>query len=362
MMKQSIEHMTAAFDYIPNLVLVLDQRQNIIEVNQTYLTTFKTQKEKVIDKHFTHIFESFSFNNGMELFIKSNDLEITLFHDFLIERELKHFKFILKKIPQTQSEIIIFGEDQTKLKERNNEIENYKKRNSQVSKLALMGEMISGLSLEIETPTTMVSNYISKVKKLLNETNINREEIAQKIDKIEVNTRKILKIVKNIEDFSKDHSNSNMESALVTDLINHSLELCHERLKQSEIHLIVDEIDPNLKIDCKVNLISQIILNLVGNSRDALSGLDEKWIKVSAIDGGDFVRFKFTDSGNGIPANLRDKIFNPSFSTKENSSGSGIGLYTSKEIVEEHFGKIFVDSESQNTSFVFDIPKDLGFN
>jgi signal transduction histidine kinase len=99
------------------------------------------------------------------------------------------------------------------------------------------------------------------------------------------------------------------------------------------------------------------LLNLIGNSFDAVQELPEKWIKVNICDLGKEVEISVTDSGLGIPEAIREKITQPFFTTKEIGKGTGLGLSISRGIVESHNGRLFVDATCANTRIVVVLPK-----
>ncbi len=103
--------------------------------------------------------------------------------------------------------------------------------------------------------------------------------------------------------------------------------------------------------------IGQVILNLLNNAHDALEHLPEKWIHLSVREEGDYYFLRITDSGNGIPLDLRQKIMMPFFTTKEIGKGTGLGLSVSKSIVILHHGQLYIDTQSPYTCFVMGLPK-----
>jgi two-component system, cell cycle sensor histidine kinase and response regulator CckA len=124
-----------------------------------------------------------------------------------------------------------------------------------------------------------------------------------------------------------------------------------------------------VKVD--VSQFEQVIVNLAVNARDAMPDggkLSVKTVNVSARDSGqlaykgmpaaDYVRIDIADTGTGIPADIRDKIFEPFFSTKEVGKGTGLGLSTVYGIVKQTGGFIYVDSEEgEGTSFHIFLPR-----
>ncbi len=96
---------------------------------------------------------------------------------------------------------------------------------------------------------------------------------------------------------------------------------------------------------------AQVVINILNNAKDAilLSEVVEKVIKIDVADEGSSIRIDIYDNAGGIPEDILPRIFNPHFTTKEETGGTGIGLTMSKNIIEEHFkGSLY----AKNTQFV----------
>ncbi len=98
-------------------------------------------------------------------------------------------------------------------------------------------------------------------------------------------------------------------------------------------------------------------MNLLNNSYDAVIAKAERWIQISADQQGEGVRIFVVDSGVGIPVEIRDRIMQPFFTTKEVGRGTGLGLSISSGILEAHGGRLELDSSSPNTKFVMVLPR-----
>ena len=102
--------------------------------------------------------------------------------------------------------------------------------------------------------------------------------------------------------------------------------------------------------------LAQVFLNLIRNSVDAIQSLEDRWLFISAETQYDKILIRFTDSGEGIPEELHDKIFESLFSTKLERGGTGLGLGIVKKIIGAHGGTIEVNQSAQNTQFVITLP------
>jgi signal transduction histidine kinase len=100
--------------------------------------------------------------------------------------------------------------------------------------------------------------------------------------------------------------------------------------------------------------ISQVVLNLINNSKDALEEVEKKEILVQFLVNESGVEIECCDTGSGVDQSIKEKIFNPYFTTKEKTQGTGIGLYMSKEIIYKIFdGQINISSRSLSRSTLY---------
>ena len=92
------------------------------------------------------------------------------------------------------------------------------------------------------------------------------------------------------------------------------------------------------------------------NAYEALEKVNKKIIEIKIKSEAKYVKISILDSGPGIPTEIQDKIMEPFFTTKEVGAGSGLGLSTSKGIIEEVNGKFYLDKNNKNTCFVIELP------
>ena len=156
---------------------------------------------------------------------------------------------------------------------------------------------------------------------------------------------RIDRIIRTLLDYSRPKSVSlrpldvNEAASKTADLVN-----SQGVLKNVGLRLDLAPAVPSIEAD--PNQLSQVIINLILNARDALGGEGE--ITISTSDGGGEVRIVVSDTGPGIVPEIRDKIFDPFFTTKDPGHGTGLGLSVSARIVETFGGRIEVISEPGN--------------
>ena len=142
---------------------------------------------------------------------------------------------------------------------------------------------------------------------------------------------------------------------LVEDVIDSFLPLINDR----KIEIISDDSDDELYILADYNRLSQVFINLIKNSIEALEGIDDAKITVSIIENKSNIIIKVKDNGSGIsPENIR-RMNEPFFTTKRN--GTGLGVYLSTEIIKAHGGSIRYESSENGTTAIVTLPNKKGY-
>jgi signal transduction histidine kinase len=221
------------------------------------------------------------------------------------------------------------------------------------SKMASLGEMAGGVAHELNNPLTILTLYLKKLK-----MNIDPESTSQQlVEKCVQTTERMNRIIKGMLIFSREDQSSQFNQVIAGKMVEETLDLCAEKMKIHQIDLSVDMPERTINFIGNGTQLSQVLLNLLNNSYDAIINLEKKWIKIVVKDLGDKVEFSVTDSGRRLDEEVANKMFNPFFTTKDTGVGTGLGLSISKGILEKHKGKFYLDVESPNTRIVFAVPK-----
>lgn len=229
------------------------------------------------------------------------------------------------------------------------------------AKMASLGEMAAGVAHEINTPLMAILWNTQLVERLMRD-GIDDGRQEQCLENVKEICHEISKIIKGLRSFARDGSSDPLTPTLVKDCLTDTVSLCREKFKNKGITLEVDEVPENLIIECRKVEVSQVILNLLNNSFDAVINQSDPWIKVSIEETEDSIGIGVTDSGEGIPKEIRSNVLKPFFTTKEPNKGTGLGLSISKGLVEAHAGTLTIDESCPNTRFVVSIPKKSKFS
>ncbi|MCO4755621.1 MAG: HAMP domain-containing histidine kinase, partial [Bacteriovoracaceae bacterium] len=229
----------------------------------------------------------------------------------------------------------------------------------QASKLAALGEMAGGIAHEINNPLNLImthSYFLSEIDKQGLSKDV-ANEITESTTKIESSVQRIATIVDGLRHFSRDGSQDSLKKESVDSILKETIEFAKEGFKTKNVSIIYECFGDSY-INCNRVQISQVLINLLNNAQFVASKSQEKQIHIGVNT--DIQKrilvIKVSNSGEQIPKELRDKIFQPFFTTKEAGQGTGIGLSISKNIVEAHDGKLYLDPHSSQTTFVIELP------
>jgi two-component system NtrC family sensor kinase len=261
----------------------------------------------------------------------------------------------------------------------------------QSEKMASLGELTAGIAHEIQNPLNFVNNFSEVNSELISElkeaaTKGNLDEVKSIANTLEENESKIVShgkradaIVKGMLQHSRK-SNGQKELTDINELCDEYLRLAYHGLRAKDKSFnakFETHLDPALpKINVVPQEIGRVVLNLINNAFYACTersriGVSEKLkansqkpiatyeptVTVSSKAIGNRIEIRVKDNGPGIPDSIKDKIFQPFFTTKPTGQGTGLGLSLSYDIVKAHGGEVNVATkENEGTEFIIQLP------
>ncbi len=255
--------------------------------------------------------------------------------------------------------ILSIVRDITERKQLEAEKEEMQRQLFQSSKLASIGELSAGVAHEIGNPLNSIINF----GQLLKDGGLARSEIErQVIDGIIDEGGRIAKIVRDLLAFARRDSQE-LAHVNVAETINNSMSLFGRQLDTDGISVEIDVEESIPPVLASGSLLRQVIVNMITNARHALraKATENKVFRITARSGeradGRIVRLEFFDNGVGIPSHNLDKVFDPFFTTRRDSGGTGLGLSLSFGIIRTYGGTITVESEEGSfTRFRVELP------
>lgn len=255
--------------------------------------------------------------------------------------------------------------DKTALQQVNDEVQ---AQLIQSAKLSAMGQMVAGITHEINTPLAYVKAVFALIKEQLANVRFappppdavgetaSLEEINMLLDDGLHGIEEIALLVKTMKNFSR-LDRGRVESFDVQDALDSTLLIAKSELKY--VADVVKDYGDLPLISASPSQIKQVFLNLINNAAQAMATPDRRGILTvrTRRHGSDRVRIEIKDNGQGIPSDVLPKIFDPFFTTKDIGEGSGMGLSICYRIVENHGGTISVDSAvGAGTTFTIELP------
>lgn len=287
-------------------------------------------------------------------FIHSNDIRTQ--YETVLKVDGEERTHLVTAVKALNDETIISTIDIHELKKIETEMNRQKMNLEHSAKMASLGEMSGGLAHEINNPLAVISGRAQQLLMLVKIDNAPKDIAIKSLENIIKTTERIDRIIKGLRSFSRDTGSEPYTTSNLKSIIEDTLTFCEAKFKNNGVYMSY-EIPENIQLECSHTQISQVLLNALNNSFDAILNNEAKWIKIKAALINDDIHLTITDSGPGISQKLRDKIMQPFFSTKEVGKGTGLGLSISREIVNSHKGQFYFNHNHENTQLVVILPK-----
>jgi C4-dicarboxylate-specific signal transduction histidine kinase len=258
-----------------------------------------------------------------------------------------------------------------RIQQLESEISFYKQQLELSSKLSALGEMAAGIGHEINNPLAIIASRAGAMIELSRSGHLSQLEVQQIHESalsVERTVFRISQIVKSLRSFARGLVSENFELVQFEVIVRDALEIAKPRTKKCQIETEFTVNGEPLPVLCSPSQMTQVIVNLLGNSCDAIESLDERWIKIN-LDYADakraiphqeaptqFLTLRLTDSGPTPEPSIQSKMMEPFFTTKAPGRGTGLGLSICKKIVDQHKGELFLNPEAFNTQLICRIP------
>jgi nitrogen-specific signal transduction histidine kinase len=350
------KRLTDLIDAMPAKVVWIDENLNYLLINSQMASEFD---KKVEDYKGQKVgFNNFELAKLLHLAVskmnKNYESEIiSLKSKINPNDENSHEHNIqIKKIKNVngKSEFIVVAIDISEEVKMRNEIEEQKIKNERQSRLSSLGEVASGVAHEIKNPLAIITGSSFLIEKALHAQEVKKDDILLNIDKINKTVSRIVSIINSMSKLSRDGSSDKFEWHPSESLISEALVICKEKFRLAEVRFEVTNLVENYEVFCVPHQISQVVLNLLMNSYDALEKQQDKYIQIKLLKTDDSFKIQVIDNGPGVAH--PNKLFNPFFTTKEPGKGTGLGLSICRKIMHSQKGQIQYLREKNQSIFV----------
>lgn len=303
-------------------------------------------------------------SNSFEFLYKKKDdssiwLEVVVTSILIDGQELLHivWRDINERKKMEERLNILTYKLEEKVEEEVRKNEEKTKQLIEQSRLAQMGEMISMIAHQWRQPLTAISATTNNLLiKMMIDKNIEKEEFQNEITLISKYSQHLSMTINDFRNFfrtDKEKTETTLEA-----IIESSLSIMKSSLKSYNIKILKDY-KCNKNFELFSTEVGQVIINLIKNAEDTLveKQIANPYIKIKTYKDNSFVVLEISDNAKGVPLNIINKIFDPYFSTKKDKDGTGLGLYMSKIIINEHCkGKLSVSNSKNGAVFKVEIP------
>jgi len=233
-------------------------------------------------------------------------------------------------------------------------LEKAQKKLVETTKLAALGRMTADVAHEIRNPLVSIGGFARRLNGALYPDAPEKRYARIIVEEVE----RLEKILRDLLLFSKSPVRE-FRVIEIPPLVEKSLEIFLDDLEKKEIRTVREYSDSLPVVSGDEQQLEQVFVNVIGNAVQAMSrgGVLTLRIRPASRDGRTMLSVGIQDTGPGIPDEIRERIFDPFFTTKEIGEGTGLGLSVSRRIVEEHQGKIEVESgEGEGSLFIIFLP------
>lgn len=223
------------------------------------------------------------------------------------------------------------------------------------AKMAALGQMAGGIAHEILNPLSAISGRVFLIEKHLRDReSSSRERLQADLESVQKSVTRIAEIVGSLKAFARGDGGGELVEINIAHALNEVLPIIRDRLKQRDIQLSI-EVDPRLVSLARPVPLFQILVNLLNNSIDAVTGLENPRIRIEVKSLAKKIWIRVHDSGPGIPAAIRERIMEPFFTTKQPGQGTGLGLSLSRGLAESMLGHLRLDPHPSQTCFELEL-------
>jgi len=335
-----------------NVGVVAINRDGIITTwNQAMTQLYGLASQQVTGRRFEDIFPSDIYTSILGA-LDNHSLvarNITRIYKLFLKNQREETKFVnvtlspfLDSGSQVIGTLIVFDDITAKIQLENQLL--------QSEKLSSLGLIAAGVAHEVNTPLTGISSF---TQMLVGE--LPREHPHHGIlRKIEKQCDRASQIVNNLLNFARIQT-TEFTRVSVNRIVEESLSLLEHQFRKKNTH-IVRELDLDLPpISGNEGRLMQVLINILLNARDAVPPDGQITLRTLQMDNSAIIQIE--DNGDGIPPETIHKIYDPFFTTKDTGEGTGLGLSVSYGIIQEHSGRIFVDSRpGEGTCFTIKLP------
>ncbi len=271
-----------------------------------------------------------------------------------LEKELEDMRWGVDK---TNEEVRILYKElerwneelEKRVEERTKELKESQAQLIQSEKISALGELAAGVAHELNQPLNVTKIICQSILRDIEKGRFDPGSAKEDLPEILNQMNKMAEIIDHMRIFTRRTVGMPQEVVELNTVIENALKFTEQQLRDNNINLVKELNSPLPVIIGDPIRLEQVFLNLITNARDSMEDCRKEdgriEIKSYKVDGEKAVAIEIKDNGKGIPGDAIEKIFQPFFTTKEVGKGTGLGLSVASKIIEEHRGRIKVESK-----------------
>ena len=329
---------------LPEGLIVLDSEHRIYLLNYAAISILELEDHDLLQQHIDTVFSPEAIEHAKNILNKILSKE----EDVWEELEYHNGKILnLRSIPFKDDDYKFLGtilliEDMSKERYFNEYL-------MRTQKIATVAEVAAGVAHEINNPLGIIQNYVTLLKRKIHE----RENLG-KLEKVEGELKRIVRIIESLLSFSK-LKNVPMKTVDLAELLNETLLLLNHKFREKRLHVGWRQPERAVPVFGDESKLKQVFMNLLVNSIEAVMLEGHIEVRIETGQAGEYAEISICDDGYGIPEEIQEKMFDPFFSTKAGKKNTGLGLSICQHIIESHQGLITCDCH-ENTCFRIRLP------
>jgi len=340
-------------------VAIRDDMPTLLNIFNKALESLSIKEQEIIYDKWTNIKiqEKFDYSyviyGTLAIFLL---ISLVIFKQFLLSRQNR---LLQEMVNERTKELQLLNENLA------HKVQDEVERNRQTelrlleqSKMAAMGEMIGNIAHQWRQPLSIISTAATGALLQKDMNILTDADLKRNLQIIDENSQYLSKIIDTFRDYLKEEKE--YQEIVVQERIKKALNIVQSSLDNNYIELIhnLDEIEP-VKLKLVVGELSEVIINIINNAKDVIKEKEIKkgWIKIDLKLNPDNVLITIEDNAGGIDKSIKKKIFEPYFTTKHQSQGTGLGLHMSYKIITESLnGKLYTKNTKNGAKFFIELP------
>ena len=339
--EQTAKTWETTFDGIKNPIVIIDQNFNVLRSNVSFQKNvgdlcFKVFADRDSPCENCPVVASKKSTQNSQQQLKIGEKFYQVFsYPIVFDDQKLSQHFIVQYIDITKNQTL-------KMKVLQNE------------KIGAIGLLAGNIAHELNNPLTGIHTLVQIMQRQAEDHAEVTDQMKQDLQEVEKAALRSQVIIKNLVEFSQS-DNAKKTSIVLDDVVSKTLPFLKTTMRSHNTKVTLNTAP--YRIFANPHLIQQVIFNLIQNACQAMKTAGSIEIQTEFDSAKNAIVFSVKDSGSGIPEAIQDRIFDSFFTTKFEGSGTGLGLSLSKDIVEEHKGRLyFVSVSGVGTTFFMEIP------